>query len=689
MRFGAFLRRPADLRVGRRDPDHAGRRRGLFRPAGRAVPRDRAADHPGERKLSRRLGRGRQRDRGHAARAGDQRRREHALHGQPGDRRRPAVAVDNLRARHRSRHRPGAGPEPRRDRRAAAARGGPPDRRHGTQELARPDDGDPPQLAGRLARPALHLELRDPADPGRAGPARRRRRRARVRRAQLLDADLARSRQGRRARPDRGRRGRGAPRPERAGRLGRARPAADPGPGRLPAQRRDPRSPEGRQGIREHRGQDRAGRPGHPPARHRAGRARRPGLQRQRLPRPAPGGGAADLPAARLERARDRGSPVRDHGRAVQELPLGPALRRRLQPDRVHRPVGRGGDPHDLRGGDPGRPGGDPVPADLARLDHPDRRHPDLADRHLRGDGGVRLLAQQPVAVRPGAGDRHRGRRRDRRGRERRAQPRAGHDAQGSGAPHDRRGRQRPGRDRARARRRVHPGRLHQRHLGPVLPPVRGDHRRRDRDLLPGLAEPEPGALRAAAQAAPGRDRAKAAAAASGPRLLRRLQLAVRPAVARLRQPHWAPGATRRDRARGLRRPDRAHRLAVPARADRLHPGAGSGLSDHRDPAAARRLARPDRRGRAPGGRDRARHARRSSRRAVRRLRRCHLHQCAQCRRDLHATDTIRRARGRRPLGRPHPGRAVAAATAPSRRPSSSSSSHPPCAASAPAAASR
>ena len=49
------------------------------------------------------------------------------------------------------------------------------------------------------------------------------------------------------------------------------------------------------------------------------------------------GGAAPDLPAAGLERARDRGSPVREHGGARQEVPLGPALRRRLQPDRVHR----------------------------------------------------------------------------------------------------------------------------------------------------------------------------------------------------------------------------------------------------------------------------------------------------------------------------------------------------------------
>ena len=81
--------------------------------------------------------------------------------------------------------------------------------------------------------------------------------------------------------------------------------------------------------------------------------------------------------------------------------------------------------------------------------------------------------------------------------------------------------------------------------------------------------------------------------AAPGARLLRRLQLAVRAAGARLRRPDRAAGAAGRGRARGLRRPDRAHRLAVPARAHGLHPAAGPGLSDHGDPAAARRPRSP------------------------------------------------------------------------------------------------
>jgi hypothetical protein len=49
-------------------------------------------------------------------RAADQRRRRHALHVEPVDGRRAADDHGHLRGRHRPRHRPGAGPEPRRAR---------------------------------------------------------------------------------------------------------------------------------------------------------------------------------------------------------------------------------------------------------------------------------------------------------------------------------------------------------------------------------------------------------------------------------------------------------------------------------------------------------------------------------------------------------------------------------------------
>ena len=79
---------------------------------------------------------------------------------------------------------------------------------------------------------------------------------------------------------------------------------------------------------------------------------------------------------------------------------------------------------------------------------------------------------------------------------------RRGHVAEGGGAPHHGRGRRRADRHRPGAVGGVHSGGLHPRHLGPVLPPVRGDDRRGDGDLVLRLADLEPGALRPAVQAA-------------------------------------------------------------------------------------------------------------------------------------------------------------------------------------------
>ena len=71
-----------------------------------------------------------------------------------------------------------------------------------------------------------------------------------------------------------------------------------------------------------------------------------------------------------------------------------------------------------LGDGDPaGAAGGLRVPAELARDADPDAGGAGVADRHLRRVRRARLLDQHADAVRHGARDRHRGRRRDRGGR--------------------------------------------------------------------------------------------------------------------------------------------------------------------------------------------------------------------------------------------------------------------------------
>ena len=200
----------------------------------------------------------------------------------------------------------------------------------------------------------------------------------------------------------------GAARPERAGRRGRHRPAAG-------AAAAAPSSSTSRRwaGCRPRSSSATSSSRPTPDgrvtrvARRGAGRARRRGLHHQRLSRhqarrsplrasssgPAP---TRSPPPTRLQATMEELS---------QALPAGPATTTSSTTRRefIAR-IDRRGDQDPVRGDRPGGDRGHPVPADLAGGDHPDRRHPGLADRHLRGAGGVRLLAQQPVAVRPGAG---------------------------------------------------------------------------------------------------------------------------------------------------------------------------------------------------------------------------------------------------------------------------------------------
>ena len=75
-----LLHRPADLRRGAVDRDHAGRRARAVEPADRDVSADRAADGQRDLPVSRRQRPGGRRDRGRADRAAGQRRREHDVH---------------------------------------------------------------------------------------------------------------------------------------------------------------------------------------------------------------------------------------------------------------------------------------------------------------------------------------------------------------------------------------------------------------------------------------------------------------------------------------------------------------------------------------------------------------------------------------------------------------------------------
>ena len=160
---------------------------------------------------------------------------------------------------------------------------------------------------------------------------------------------------------------------------------------------------------------------------------------------------------------------------------------------------------HPARRRDPGGRGRPAVPPELAVGRDPAGRRAGGDRRHLRRDGRARVLAQQLDAVRPGAGDRHRGRRRHRRRRGRRAPHRARDDAPGRDHPRDGAGLRPGGRHRPGADGGVRAVRVHQRDRRPVLPAVRADHRRLDGDLGVQLADPQPRAGRAAAEASAAR----------------------------------------------------------------------------------------------------------------------------------------------------------------------------------------
>src|SRR6516165_7570702 len=108
------------------------------------------------------------------------------------------------------------------------SRGRPAPGRAGPQGDTQHPIGHSPLLAGRVARHALPVELRDPAHQGRVGAPAGRRRRAIPGRSRICDAHLARPRQGSGLRSHRQRRALRSARTKSSG-LGRyLEPAADP-----------------------------------------------------------------------------------------------------------------------------------------------------------------------------------------------------------------------------------------------------------------------------------------------------------------------------------------------------------------------------------------------------------------------------------------------------------------------------
>ena len=140
------------------------------------------------------------------------------------------------------------------------------------------------------------------------------------------------------------------------------------------------------------RGQGRAGRPGLRPGLH----ARRPAV-----------GGPLGLSAPRVQRAGDRGARQEQDEGAEGALPRRAGLLDRLRYDPVHHRVGGRGVQDPARRRDPGRVRGALVPAKLAIGADPPGCGAGGDRGHFRGDGRARFLAQQPDALRAGAGHRH------------------------------------------------------------------------------------------------------------------------------------------------------------------------------------------------------------------------------------------------------------------------------------------
>ena len=120
------------------------------------------------------------------------------------------------------------------------------------------------------------------------------------------------------------------------------------------------------------------------------------------------GRGDRHLSAAGQQRHRSLGGSSRDDGDAEEVVSGRRRLSHRLRPDDLRARIDRRGHRDAVHRHRPGRDRRAGLSADVARLDHPAGRGARVDHRHLRGDAGVRLLAQYALALRPGPRHRHR-----------------------------------------------------------------------------------------------------------------------------------------------------------------------------------------------------------------------------------------------------------------------------------------
>lgn len=277
---------------------------------------------------------------------------------------------------------------------------------------------------------------------------------------------------------------------------GRTGPAAHHGPRRHDPDHR-PRTPFVGGRIRGDRRPRQPRRIAHPPARRGAHLARSLVVQHRERHQRRQCGRDEHQHAAGRQRHGGGALGARDDGGDQPQLPRRHLLQDTVRHDLLHLAVDQGGLPHTVRSPAAGDPRGFPLAAKLARDAHPDHRRADLADRYVRRDAGIRILAQHDDPAGPDPGHRHRRGRRHRGGGGRRAHyERGGAIALRSHEKgHERTG-QRHHRHIAGAVRRVRSRELPFGHHRPALPPVHHHDRRVGADLDVRGPDPLAGPLR-------------------------------------------------------------------------------------------------------------------------------------------------------------------------------------------------